>query len=904
MKRLAPTLLSAALSALLLCALAAPARAADPCELEPQAKCFGVESLEASLSTTQAGAHPDVSFGFEIAEDPESEPNSFGLKDAYAPTRNVRIELPPGLIADPNLMGVPQQCTVAEIASVLQPGGGCPNGSQVGVVDIYGYELNTVFHEPVYMMVPPGGDVVARLGFIAGAAQTFVNVKVRSEGDYGVSAEIVDAPSLVKVVKAENTVWGIPADPSHDTERCTPKEVFTSGCKTSPSRPPGSRQLPFWTNPTRCGVPLELRVGAASWAEPQRFDTRSASFPQINGCNKLPFGPSLVIEPTNHRAAAPVGLDITARAPASDGVNVLEPAQVRDIRVRLPKGIGINASSGDGLETCSAEQAHFGERVAANCPDAAKMAVFEAEVAALSRRMKGAVYLREPEPGNPFRVWAIADDLGAHVKLQGQLVVDKQTGQIESVLLDTPQFPLREVKIVFKSGYRSPLVNPQSCGEYASSYEFTPWSGGPPVKALSPIQIDQGCDTGGFHPELSAGAIDPKGGRHSPFVFTLTREDGEQNPEVLDISLPTGLAATFTGIPRCGGADAATGACPAGSRVGKVVAAAGAGPTPLWVPQPDKRPTAFYLGGPYKGAPLSFVAVVPAQAGPFDFGNIVVRTAVYVDPETARATGKADPIPQIIEGIPLRTRSISVVLDRPGFVLNPTSCAQKQTEAAVTSSEGAVAHPSSPFGASDCAELGFKPRISFRLFGGTKRGSHPKLRTVLRPRAGHANIGAFSVALPHSEFLDQAHIKTVCTRVQFAADQCPAGSIYGEVKATTPLFEEPLSGHIYLRSSNNPLPDMVAVLKGPASLPVEVHAVGRIDSVNGGIRATFSEVPDAPITEVIASFPGGNKGLLENSTNLCARANKATAKFTGQNAKKATLRPLMQTSCGKGRARN
>jgi hypothetical protein len=894
MIRRAAMLATAALLAIL--AVASAAQGAEaPCQLEPKAKCFGVESLEAALSTTQAGAHPDLTFTFEVKKDPESKPNALGLKDAYERTRNVRIELPPGLIGDPNVLGVPQQCTVRELANWQIEG--CPNGSQVGLTKLFLYGIGSTILEPVYMMQPPGGDVVARLGFVGGIYPIFVDLRVRSEGDYGLTAEITDASTEARLIRAETTTWGVPAAPIHDTERCTSVQAFFEACKISSSRPPGSRPLPFMTNPTRCGVPLELRVGASSWSEGGRFDTKSASFPQITGCNRLPYGPSLTVEPTNHHTSSPTGLDMTIALPPTDGVNVLEPAQTRDIRIDLPAGIAINPGSADGLGVCSVAQVHFKERVNAECPDDAKMASTEFEVGGLQRRLKGAIYLREPEPGNPFRIWVVADDLGAHVKLPGQLEVDKATGQIKSVVLDNPQVPLREVKLLFKSGFRAPLMTPSRCGEYLTHYQFTPWSGGPDAIGNAPMSISEGCETGGFSPKLSAGSTDASGGAYSPFTFTVAREDSEQNLRGLDITLPRGLAASFAGIPRCEGADAVSGHCPPASRIGRTTVADGAGPSPLWVPQPAKDPTAIYLSGPYKGAPFSIVAVVPAQAGPFDFGLEVVRTAIYVDPKTAQATAKADPLPQIIEGIPITYRAVNVVLDRPRFTLNPTSCAQKQTTAALTSPQGKVASPTSSYAASNCAKLPFKPDLSIKLFGGTRRSSHPKLRATLRMPEGGANVGAASVALPHSEFLDQAHIKTICTRVQFAVKACPAGSIYGFAKAKTPLFDFPLEGPVYLRSSSNLLPDLVATLKGPASLPIEIELTGRVDSANGGLRTTFDQVPDAPVSEFSLQMQGGKKGLIVNSTNLCLKANRATAKFTGQNGKLAVLHPALETSC-------
>jgi len=506
-----------------------------------------------------------------------------------------------------------------------------------------------------------------------------------------------------------------------------------------------------------------------------------------------------------------------------------------------------------------------------------------------------------PEPGNLFRVWVVADDLGAHVKLAGQLVLDESTGQIQTVIEGFPQAPLREAQITLKSGLRAPLANPEACGTYEANYEFTAWSGHLPILSRAPMTISEGCEeVGGFDPSLQAGSVDPTGGARTQFAFTLNREDGEQNPASLQVTLPKGLVAHLAGVTRCEGAAAQSGQCPADSRIGRVIGAVGVGPKPLWVPQPAKRPTAVYLAGPYKGAPLSVIAVVPAQAGPFDLGDQVVRSAISLDPDSAQGTVTSDPLPQIIEGVPVRYRTIEVLLDRTGgFTINPTSCAPKSIDATIFSTAGAVAHPSSPFTATGCTKLDFKPKLELRLSGGTHRGAHPRLRTTMRmPAAGGANIGSFSVALPHSEFLDQAHIKTVCTRVQFRADQCPAGSIYGQVKAITPILDEPLSGPLYLRSSDHPLPDIVAALKGPPSLPIKVNAVGRIDSVKGGIRATFDAVPDAPVSEIIASFPGGAKGLMVNSTNLCAQVNRATAKFTAQNGKRTTLHPVLRNGCG------
>jgi hypothetical protein len=919
------------LPSLLALLLAAPALAAgaENCETEPRPACFGIESVNASLSVSkeveeegvlpnQAGAHPDFNLDVAIKQNPKSPTNVFGLHNSYAATRNIRFDLPPGLVGDPNAIGAVQQCSAQQLVSFSEPGGGCPNGSQIGISNITAYELKQEFHEPVYMMQPPGGDVVARVGTIAGVFPTFIDFRVRSESDYGITSEVTNAPAAASLVKIESTFWGVPAAPAHDNERCTPAEVLNS-CVTSSSRPPGSNETPFFTNPTRCGVPLSVGVNASSWVEPEfkpEGEVKALLPEEITGCNHLPFGPKVEIAPTNHHTSAPTGLEIAIKLPASEGVKVLEPSQTRYIRIDLPQGLGVNTGTADGLATCSVAQVGFGENVPSHCPDGAKLAATEFKIPVLERNLRGAIYLREQEPGHPYRIWIVADDLGLHVKFPGELELDKETGQIHSIVVGTaqtegiPQAPLREMRLLFKSGFRAPLVTPTACGTYFTHYEFVPWSGGPPAEGEVPMQIDEGCEGGGFSPKLSAGSTDSQGGAFSPFAVTISREDPEQNIAGFSLTLPRGVAASFAGVAHCEGVAAQTGACPPASRIGKVVAAVGVGPSPLWVPEEGKRPTAVYLGGPYNGAPTSIVAVVPKQAGPFDFGDEVVRSAVFVNPASAQATAKTDPLPQFVEGTPLFYKKINVQLDRPNFALNPTSCARKETVANLTSTGGASASPASPYAATDCASLAFKPQIAFRLFGGTHRGAFPRLRTTLKMPAGGANIGSASVILPHSEFIEQGHFRTICTRVQFAAKGCPAGSIYGHAVAYTPLLDEPLEGPVYLRSTSDPdkyvLPDVVVALKGPPSLPIDIELEGHVDSArrhlpNGEsvslLRTTFEAAPDAPVSKFTLELQGGAKGLFTNSANLCQGVNRATAKFAGQNGHRITLHPVVKASC-------
>jgi hypothetical protein len=352
-------------------------------------------------------------------------------------------------------------------------------------------------------------------------------------------------------------------------------------------------------------------------------------------------------------------------------------------------------------------------------------------------------------------------------------------------------------------------------------------------------------------------------------------------------------AAAARSHPEEGALEKASPSCPASSELGTLDASAGAGPSPVHIGGH------VYLAGPYKGAPLSVVAITPAIAGPFDLGVVAIRSALYIDPTTAQGRVVTDPVPQILQGIPTDVRSVAVSVDRPKFTLNPTSCDPKSFSGAATSTLGQRAPLSAPFKAGNCNALGFKPKLSLRLSGGAARGAHPSLRAVLTARPGDANIAATSVALPHSEFIDQAHFRTICTRVQFAAGQCPAGSVYGHVTATSPLVDYPLEGPVYLRSSSHKLPDVVARLKGPPSQPVEIDVAGRVDSVNGGIRTRFETIPDAPLTKAVVTLQGGKKGLFQNSTDICSGTHRATVKMDGQNGKVHDTRPELKVKCPK-----
>jgi hypothetical protein len=884
---------------LLACAAACLLALASPASADKEFDKYAIESVTASLSSSQAGAHADFTAGFELSATDEIPAKPFAF------TRDIEVTLPPGMIGNPQNF---PRCTFAQFGKKPEESE-CPQDSQVGVAEVtLAGTVNGTLIEPVYNMTSPGGEIVARFGLYAGLYPTVINVEV-DPIDYSLIAKVEGASSAAELIAADTTLWGVPADESHDELRLTPQEAIEKQLPLG-GRPSGQPDIPFLSNPTDCSLERELSVAAVSYQLPNVKVSKSAPFPEIGGCEKLVFKPSFTATPTNPEAFAPTGLDAVLTIPQDETPKGLATSTIRSAVVSLPQGMSINPSAGDGLEACSPEQVGFGTTKNSNCPNAAKIGSAEIDVPALESTLHGSVYQRTPEPGKLFRFWLVTDEQGVHLKLPAEITTNPLTGQVTTVFngIDSlgglPQVPVSQFRLHVFGGPRAPLATP-GCGTYQTRYAFSPWSGKPAAVGETPMEITTGCNKGGFSPQLQAGTVSNRAGSFSPFSMTLTRADGEANPQSLSMHLPQGLLAKLAGVPLCPEPGASRGDCPAGSRVGSVNAAAGVGGAPLWIPQPGKAPTAIYLSGPYKGAPYSLVVRVPAQAGPFDLGTVVTRAAIDVDPNSSTATISTDPLPQILEGVPVAYRVINAVVDRPEFILNPTGCKPKQIQATVLATNGATATPSDTYQATNCARLPYAPKLKMQLKGATRRSGHPALSATLTQPPGQANNAKVSVQLPTSQFIDQDHINNPCTRVQFAADACPPLSILGTARATTPLLDQPLVGPVIFRSNGGEreLPDIVADLKGGG---LRVIQVGFVDSVPvkgtelARLRTRFLSVPDAPVSKITISLYGGKKrGLLENSRNLCKTNRKARVSFTAQSGAKQNYAPVIATSCGK-----
>ncbi len=929
---------TAAIAALAILALAPAAQAA-----------FGFKEVDLAFTAapgsipSQAGSHPlalEVTVNFNTTEAPGGgEVPEGAVKDVVA-------QLLPGLVGTPNPVPYCSSTDFLDVEEVGEPTRpeailvlpSCPQSTALGFSDSRVNEIPgapSSSESPIYNLDPPPG-VAAKFGFYAIFAPVTVETRLSPTPPYNLVSSATNISQALDVYGSDLTFWGTPADPAHDAERgsCF-VTVAADSCPTS------IPQLPFLTLPRACQGPLTTLFEGDSWEEPGAWVsaetiTHDDSIPPnplgMSGCAKLGFNPQITAKPTTKAAQSPTGLDFSLDVKDEGLTNPtgIANSDIKEVEVTLPEGFTTNPSIAEGLEACSeaelAKESAF-SAPGQGCPNASKIGTVEVETPLLDEQVNGALHIATPYE-NPFNsllaLYIVIKNptLGIVVKQALEVKPDPLTGQLTTVAKDLPQLPFSSFRLHFREGARSPLASPPTCGKHEVVAKLTPWAGGQTLTTTSAFEIISGpnegpCPTGGlppFKPGLQAGTLNNAAGKYSPFNLRLFRADSEQEFTRFSIKLPPGLVGKLAGIPYCpdaaieaaklksGTQEELNPSCPAASLVGRTLVGAGVGPSPAYAPGK------VYLAGPYNGSFVSIAAITSAKVGPFDLGTVVVREGFKIDRTTAEvfvdATG-SDPIPHIIDGIQVHARDIRAYVDRPNFVLNPTSCERTSTASTVLGSgldfaSEADNNPvvvSTPFQAADCAALSFNPKLDLRLIGGTKRGAHPRFRGMLRMRRGEANVSYARVTLPRSAFLDQSHIRTVCTRVQYAADQCPQASIYGYAKAITPLLDQPVEGPVYLRSSEHQLPDLVAALRNGQ---IQIDLVGRVDSLKGRIRNTFETAPDAPVDSFVLTMQGGNKGLIINSTNLCKGKHRAIAEFRAHNGRVKDFRPQVKAKCSKG----
>jgi hypothetical protein len=849
---------------------------------------FGIQSFTASANNA------DGSLSTEAGGAPYAATASFALNTVVTqkgiePAQNLKdtlVALPPGFVGNPLAVS---RCSANDFPACTpetQVGLATLKFAHVGDLETSGVDSTVVV--PVYNMVPPAGTP-AEFKFVVAFGSATLDARLRSDGDYGIDIDTKDnseATDQGGVAYVSVTLWGVPGDQSHDAQRG--RFCLSSGqsCGNDPHAPFNAPIKRFLTNPTFCGSPLTTTFSVDPWQNPGNFVTAASTTPTgTTGCGKLSFTPSISIQPDTSVADSPTGLRVHLHVPQNDEPTGLAEPDLKKAVVTLPQGITVNPAAADGLAACSPAQIDLSGPGPATCPDASKIGSVEVDTPLIDHPLPGAVYVAQ-QGENPFgsllAIYIAVDDpaSGVVVKLAGHVIADRQTGQLTTTFDNNPQLPFEDLKLDFFGGPRAALATPETCGTFETTSALTPWSAADPIDpagasiSSDPFEISSGC-AGGFVPSFVAGTVNPAAGAASAFDAVFSRSDQDQELGGITVRTPPGLLGKIAGVPLCPDAQAAAGTCSPASQVGHVIVASGAGSSPVSLPEAGKPQDPVFLTGPYKSAPFGLSVVVPAEAGPFNLGTVVVRAAIYVDPHTAQITIVSDALPQILQGVPLKVRKVDVIVDRQGFMINPTSCEPMAVDAAIASVHGVADALSSRFQAAGCASLPFAPTFSATSRGnGNVHGASLDVRISQRP--GEAAIHKVDTQLPLALPSRLDTLKKACPEAQFAANPagCPAGSDVGVATATTPILNVPLTGPAYLVSHGGAaFPDLDLVLQGEG---VKIVLTGNTDIKRGVTFSRFETVPDAPISSFELNLPGGAGALIAATKNLCAPTKTTT----------------------------
>lgn len=892
--------------------------------ISSRAPSFGISELGFEVDTAdgreslQVGAHPwEVTTSIEVPlvelPVPAGE-TTFGPVESW---KNVLIELPVGLIGDPQATA---KCTQTELETAI--GRGCPTGSSVGSVEV-GAEFTadefSLSHSgltsALYNMVPEGG-YPAEFGFVVdGAAVSLYASVVHTSSGYRLR---VASPGLpgggIGAFGGVFTFYGEPAVVEGE-----------------------SSEAAFLTNPTRCTTePQMVTATVESWENPGHpVSKEETAYQQLTGCNLLQFGPSLALAPSagpegTTQADEPSGYSVDLKVPQTSSFSELATPELENATVTLPEGVSVSPSAADGLVGCPAEGPEgiiisgveseevgpdgLSRQAKGRCPGASMLGKVEIFTPLLPTRcggegqavckpgespapLQGHVYLAQPKCGGSgqpacteasatngelFGLYIEAEGSGVIVKLPGTVSANPVTGRLQTTFQENPQLPFSELKLQLKGGPRAPLANPQTCGSFTTTSDLSSW-GGQRVPVSSTFGVDWDGNGGAcpaslpFAPAFTAGTITPTAGGFSPFTVTLSRHDREQDLSGITLNTPPGLLGMLSEVQQCPEPQASGGTCGEASLIGHTEVAVGAGSHPFWVGGD------VYLTGPYKGAPFGLSIVTHAQAGPFNLGNVIVRAAIHVNPHSGALSVVSDPLPQIVDGVPLRIQTVNVTVDRPGFIFNPTNCSQQQVTGTITAAQGASANVASPFAVGGCKSLPFKPKFSVLTSAKTSRIDGASLHVVLSSPSGQANIAAVHVKLPGKLPSRLTTLRKACTEATFNANpsSCPPGSDVGTATAQTPVLNVPLTGPAYLVShGGEAFPDLVVVLQGEG-VTIELTGATRIS--HGITSNTFSALPDAPISHFELVLPKGPDSLLTATGSLCKKALTMPTTITAQN---------------------
>ncbi len=899
---------------------------------------FGVQGYELlplgaeGTPATQAGSHPfQLTTTLILNQTPGRQP--------IALPKDLRFNLPPGLVGNPTAA---TQCSMADFSAFVDEANLCSPSAVVGVAAVTVNEplahviTRTV---PVFNLVPAQGEP-ARFGLaVIGKVPIIIDTSVRTGKDYGVIASVSNATQVAGLLSSQVTLWGVPGDPRHNASRgweCVAGGEFSKQIKKSCPAFSEVPQQPFLTLPTSCPAnpaaePLTSAMEADSWAAPGSFLSEEYAWMSgtgqglgMDGCNELPFTPSIRVTPEQHSASTPTGLSVSVEVPQTTTLeaNGLSEADVRDTTVTLPEGVQLSPAAANGLEACSEPQiGYVGLNPAtqtqeftdgqASCPVASKVGVVHIKTPLLTHELQGAVYLASPaphgEPGrNPFKslvaLYIVAEDpvSGVLVKLAGEGALSEGSLRVSTTFTNAPQVPFEDLKLDLFGGPRGSVSTPARCGAYGTEGAFTPWSGTSTVSLSSPVEEFQvisgaggsGCPGSplGFSPGFVAQSTSLTAGAFTGFQLELSRPDGDQALSSVSMHLPPGVAALLSSVKLCEEPQAASDECPAESQVGEATAIAGLGPEP-YVETGGK----VYITGPYDGAPFSLEIVSPAVAGPFDLGTVTVRSKLFINPENASVTIVSDPLPTQLRGIPLQLKRVLVNVNRPGFEFNPTNCSAMKIEGTINGAEGATAPVSSPFQVGECGSLPFVPKLTAVAGGhGSKADGTSLAVTVTSGGVGASGVAQAGIAkvdlqLPVALSSRLSTLQKACTEATFNANpaSCNEDSVIGNATIHTPVLSNPLSGPAYLVSHGGAaFPDVEFVLQGEGIMLV---LDGKTDIKGGVTYSRFESAPDAPFTVFETVLPAGPHGVLtpnvpeREQDSLCKASLEMPTEITGQN---------------------
>jgi hypothetical protein len=914
-RRVRPLALAVTCTALLAAALlASPALAAEGFGIVPGSFSSGTFTSAGATGPLGEGATPDAQAG----DHPFEQSVSFKLNTTGSPARptgdpkEVSVELPPGFSGDPN-------ATPRCLPAFLVQHGYCPNDTAIGVarVAVYVGGIVEVDLTPVDNMVS-GDRELALFEFHIGnpSLNIAIHPTVRTASDYGLTATVSGISSLAVTLESTVTLWGVPADSSHDAYRgndapgpgCLPEDGTLTG-KLCPSDAPVRA---FLRNPTECDEsPLTSTLGVDSWEEPSSPPLPAmATQPALTGCEELGFDPSLQVTPETSEVDTPTGVQGDLHVPQNEDPYGLATPDLRDATITLPAGMAISPSAANGLEGCTPEEIGLHTENPVACPNGSKLGTLHVASPDLPEQadgsqgeLTGAVYLGVPASGQitapPYTFYFVAEGYGLSIRLQGSVSPNPISGQMVGSLSNAPPLPFSDAKLDFFGGPRAPLMTPPGCGTYTTTSQLTPYSS--PAAATPSSSFATSFDGNGaacpnplpFGPAFSAGSTSTTAGGFGSFVLNVSRPDGQQALSQVSLTMPPGLLGMLSSVPLCGEPQAAQGTCPEASKIGTAIAGAGAGPEPFTVSGP------VYLTGPYHGAPFGLSVSIPAAAGPFNFGTVVVRSAIYVDPHTAQVTVLSDPLPQMVDtgqtdsGVPVALQSVSVDINRPGFMFNPTSCDAMSVNGTLSSNQGASEPVSSPFQVGGCSGLSFKPDFSASTAGRASKagGTSIAVKFVAHggPEGGETNFKSVRVDLPKQLPSRLTTLQKACLEATFEANpaSCPAASAVGTAIVHTPVLSSPLAGPVYLVShGGEAFPDVEMVLQGEGITVIED---GKTDIKKGITSSTFSTTPDAPISSFELKLPAGKYSLLGTNVpanahySLCGQSLAMPTELIGQN---------------------